>query len=97
MMVKLSDINTKHWQFGLNAPGVVTDIDDIKQCIYVLLVTRKGEVPLRPHFGSDIFNYIDNPVGAAIPKIKKAIVDAITEFEPRIKKIRRINVKVSYE
>lgn len=81
--MELKDIHTKHWQLGFTA-DVVTDIDDIKQCIDTILQTRKGSDPLRPHFGCSLMDYIDMPVNRAIPKMKKEILEALREFEPRI-------------
>jgi len=50
----------------------------------VILTTRKGTDPLRPHFGCGVFDYIDKPVNTSIPAMKKEILEALRKFEPRI-------------
>lgn len=74
--------------FQLSTIGVgaiVTGLEDIRQCIDFILRTVKGSDPLRPTFGSDVFDYIDKPLNIAIPNIKKAIFEAIDLWEPRVK------------
>lgn len=86
----LSNIYTKHWQIGLGTVSPVLDIEDIKQCIHTILMTRPGSDPLRPHFGCGIFDDIDKPVNSIVPSIKKKIVDALSKYEPRIEIIKII-------
>lgn len=67
---------------------LVTGVDDIGQCIYIILATPKGSDPHRPTFGSDLHNYIDFPIDAARPHIVREVVDALRLWEPRIKVMR---------
>jgi phage baseplate assembly protein W len=84
-MTPLTQISASHWQLALNRPGnVVTDADDISQCIQVILTTPKGSDPLRPEFACDLWRYIDAPISQAIPHIVREAWDAIETFEPRI-------------
>jgi len=84
-MTTLNEIKYVDWQPKLNYIGeVVQGIDDINQCIYIILTTQKGSVPHRPTFGSDIFKYIDYPVQEAIPNIIREVIDVITEWETRV-------------
>lgn len=62
---------------------VVTEVDDINQCISIILNTVKGSDPLRPLFGCDAFLFLDKPVNVAIPNIIKAIVEAVGIWEKR--------------
>lgn len=81
----VGDIHTQNWQMSLDAPDTVVEgVDDIRQCVDTLLKTRKGEDPLRPHFGCGLFDWIDKPNTTAIPNMKKEILDAITTYETRI-------------
>ena len=85
MVTILGDIKYVDWQPKLNEIGeVVQGIDDINQCIQIILTTQKGSVPHRPTFGSDIYQYIDYPVQEAIPNIIREVIDAITEWETRV-------------
>lgn len=84
-MANLQDIKSVDWQPKLNEIGsIVEDIDDIDQCIRIILMTRKGSDPHRPEFGSDIWQYIDAPVNVAIPNIIREAMDAINIWETRV-------------
>ena len=53
---------TTHWQLAPHLDSqVVQGIDDIHQCIDHIISTMKGSDVLRPEFGSDHFQYIDQP------------------------------------
>ncbi len=90
--MKLVDIVQPNWSFSLDAPGeVVEGIDEISQCIIVIIKTQKGSDPTRPDFGSDLFLYIDKPMTEALPKVIKSIVDGVNTWEQRVEV-----TKVSY-
>ena len=91
--MKVSDINNRNWQLSLGNTGIVTGVDDIRQCIATILTTRKGQDPLRPHFGCGLHDYVDKPVNSAIPKMKKEILSALSAYEKRIK-VTRITAEV---
>lgn len=82
--MNIDNLHTKNWQLGLNTTNVVVDIDDINQCVKTILLTRKGEDPLRPHFGCGLADYIDKPALASLPKMKKEILEAVAAYEPRV-------------
>ena len=85
-MTTLKEITYVDWQYKLNDIGSVAEgVDDINQCIAIILATRKGTVPHRPTFGSNIYKYIDFPVNEAIPNIIRESIDAIKQWETRIK------------
>lgn len=67
---------------------IVTGVADIGQCIYIILATPKGSDPHRPTFGSELHLYIDYPIAAARPHIVREVVDALRQWEPRIKVMR---------
>ena len=104
MVIKLNEIKYVDWQPKLNEIGEVAQgIDDINQCIYIILTTQRGSVPHRPTFGSDIFKYVDYPVQEAIPNIIREVIDAITEWETRVEisqvtaEFDKANVKIKVE
>lgn len=83
--MNLNEITSSEWSLSTTEIGeVVQGIDDIKQCLTILLFTRKGTDPLRPDFGCGAIDRIDQPVNSAIPSMIKDIIDAVTLFEPRI-------------
>lgn len=80
--------NARDWQLALGQPGaIVTDLDDIGQCIRVILTTPKGSDPLRPEFGADAGQYIDYPIDQAAPHLVRVCWDAIELWEPRVELI----------
>lgn len=89
MATKLSDIKATNWQLSVRMPGAVAEgIDDIRQCIQIIMTTTKGSDPLRPLFGSDIWRFIDQPVTQAVSGIAAEILDCIGKWEQRINIIR---------
>jgi phage baseplate assembly protein W len=84
MATNYKDIPTKDWGMSLTADGeVLTDIDDISQCIQIILNTRRGSSPIRPEFGTEIWKWIDKPTNVAIPNIKREILENVALWEPR--------------
>jgi phage baseplate assembly protein W len=81
-------ITSGYWQMKLAEPGIVQGLSDIQQCIYIILVTKKGTDPTRPNFGCGIYDYIDKPINIALPNMKREIAEAIAVYEPRVKIIR---------
>ena len=93
-MTNLNEITYVDWQLKLNSIGEIAQgVDDINQCIAIILLTKKGTVPHRPTFGSDIYKYIDYPINEATPNIVREATDAITMWETRIK-INSIKVEI---
>lgn len=90
--MRLKDIHSRNWSLSLNAySDVVQGVDDISQCIIVIVSNVKGTDPLRPDFGSDLFTYLDRPVTEAIPLMIQSAVGAIGIWETRVE-----ITKVSY-
>ena len=88
-MTPLTQITSRDWQLALGQPGdVVADLDDIDQCIRVILTTPKGTDPLRPEFACDLWRYIDHPIDVATPHLVREAWDAIETFELRVELIR---------
>ena len=90
----LEQIPTDFWQYSLaNAGEVVEGIDDIKQCLDILLSTQKGSVPLNPDLGIDIDAYIGQPASESAG-LKGEILNQIEIYEPRISVT---NIVIAYE
>ncbi|AWX15241.1 phage baseplate protein [Mergibacter septicus] len=77
---------TTHWQLAPNneTQSIIQGIEDIHLCIANILNTIKGSDILRPDFGSDHFQYLDQPEDIAIPNIVREIVLALQTWEKRI-------------
>jgi phage baseplate assembly protein W len=88
-MAVLTDITSTHWTFDINTPGrIVQGLQSIKQCVLLILTTQKGTDPLRPDFGCSAFDFIDQPVNVALPRMIKAISESLIKYEPRIEEVR---------
>lgn len=82
-------MNTKnfkhtHWQIAPENVEHIQGEDDLHQCIRNILSTRKGSDILRPDFGSDHFDYIDQPYDIAVPNMVREIFVAIDNWEKRV-------------
>lgn len=61
-------------------------IKSIQQNIRLILTTPKGSDIHRPDFGSNLWQFIDQPLNAiTLGRIKTEITDAIETWEPRVK------------
>lgn len=84
-----TDIQTQNWQIGTGALGEIAQgVDDIAQCIGIILNTVPGSDLLRPDFGSALVEYIDQPLPAARAGLKKALTRDIERWEPRVRVVR---------
>ena len=84
-MTTLNEITYVVCQLKLNTIGSVAEgVEDINQCIAIILTTPKGSVPHRPTFGSEIYKYVDYPVNKIVPNITREIIDAINLWETRV-------------
>ena len=72
---------------------VATDLKAIKQSIRNILLTRRGSVPGKPNFGSDLYNIIFSELDHLTMSIAKNYVsEALREFETRID-VKQVQVK----
>lgn len=82
-MTKKND--TRNWQVSIDNPlAIVEGIDDITQCIYIILTTVPGSDPLRPTFGSNVYRYMDKPLESVRAQIISAVTEAVGRWEKRI-------------
>lgn len=85
MASTLPNINTTDWSLSTGAADeLVVGIDDIAQCIDLILRTQPGTDPLRPKFGTRYIDHIDTPINIAAPRMVNEIVNAIELWEPRV-------------
>lgn len=83
--MNVADIKSSDWSLsGTEIGAAVEGVDDINQCIGIILSTQKGSDPFRPLFGSDIWEWVDRPLPIAVPNMKKAIREAIGLWERRV-------------
>jgi len=62
-----------------------TDLDLISDSIYVLLNTRKGEMPMVPDFGSSAASLLFQPINdITIGLITDALQNDVARWEPRV-------------
>jgi phage baseplate assembly protein W len=84
-LIRFDQIQSADWQPAIGQLGsVVTDLDDVGQCIQTILQTPVGSVPLTPLFGSRLHLYLDAPVNLVAPDLVRETTDALQLWEPRI-------------
>jgi hypothetical protein len=91
-MITLSDIAARDWSMRLDPPEaaggslgeIVAGLEDVGQCIRLIVTTPKGTDPLRPDFACDVFAFVDRPTTLMRPHVVREIVQAITRYEPRV-------------
>jgi phage baseplate assembly protein W len=84
-MATLLDITNNTWQLSADAFGeVVQGVNSIRQRIDIVLRTSLGSDPLRPEFGTEIYQYVDASVLVAAPAIKAEIITALAIWMPEV-------------
>jgi uncharacterized protein len=73
--------------FKLNQIGQqLTGIEEINQCLRILLLTQQRSLPNDPEFGTSIADYLTNPEqNRAL--IVAEVFESIAKYEPRAKVI----------
>ena len=80
----------KGWKFpvGVDSKGEIEMSEheqDIKEAIWIILSTAKGERVMRPDFGCGIHDFVFAAINAAnIGLIESSVREALTVWEPRI-------------
>ncbi|WP_299458838.1 GPW/gp25 family protein [uncultured Microscilla sp.] len=71
---------------------MVSEEEDIRQSLFVLLSTKQGERIIYPDYGSDIQSMIFEPIDVnTTTYLKETIRRAVLNFEPRIS-LEEVNV-----
>ena len=68
-----------------NSNSFVEGYNAIKQSWQIILNTIKGSDPLRPTFGSSLFNYIDKPLNIFEGEFYNTIIQDLENWEKRAK------------
>lgn len=75
----------RNWQIDINnSAAIVEGVNDIIQCIYIILTTIPGSDPLRPDFGSNVYKFIDKSANEVQGQLIYAAKEAIKKWEKRI-------------
>ncbi len=80
----------KGWKFpvGVDSQGEIEMSEheqDIKEAIWIILSTAKGERVMRPDFGCGIHDFVFAAINTAnIGLIESSVREALTMWEPRI-------------
>lgn len=62
--------------------------EKIRQSIYAILMTRQGERPLRPDFGSRIWDYVFAlPGETVLNRLRNEVVQAVCRWEHRVDEV----------
>lgn len=89
------------WQFPVkvdtaNGKILISEYEqDIREAIWIILSTAKGERVMQPDFGCGIHNFVFATLSTTtLEMVKKSVLDGLTRWEPRI---QLNNVTVSPE
>ena len=92
------DFLGRGWKFpvSVSAAGEITMSayeEDIKEAIWIILSTSKGERVMRPDFGCGIYEFVFAPINTAtIGMIEASVHEALTLWEPRIE-LEKVSVE----
>jgi phage baseplate assembly protein W len=65
--------------------ALVEDSEDIRQSLYILLHTSRGERVMVPTYGCDLWKYVFRTVTTSLlTELREVVRDAIEEWEQRI-------------
>lgn len=74
---------------GLGRFRPLTELEEIRQSVHLILTTRKGERPFRPRFGANLDQYAFEVMDTTTCNlIRQEVVAALQTWEPRIRNIR---------
>lgn len=59
--------------------------DDIRESIYIILMTKKNERAMMPEFGCNLYQYVfELPDAAYLNIIRSDVIEALALWEPRV-------------
>ncbi|MBZ0251808.1 MAG: GPW/gp25 family protein [Candidatus Methylomirabilis sp.] len=83
--VDLQDIRAEDWSPRLGSEGeVVEGVQDVAQCVAIIVATPPGSVAHLPEFAFDARAYMDRPINAIEGPLKRDLRAAILRWEPRV-------------
>ena len=101
-MDETKDFLGSGWKFPprLDARGrieLVHQEQDVEEAIKMIVMTRKGERPMRPEFGCDIHRLIFAPNDATTAGLaRRYVTEALMRWEPRIE-VRDVEAEADSE
>lgn len=79
------------WQFPITVDEITGRIvessyeENIRQSIYLIIMTKPSERVMRPDFGCEIHNFMfENIDYTTLSRMKQAVEEALIRWEPRI-------------
>jgi phage baseplate assembly protein W len=90
MVDSTKDFLGQGWKFppSVDARGrieLVGQEEDIEESIRIILLTNKGERPMRPEFGSELFTLEFQPGDmSTVGLARRYVIEALARWEPRI-------------
>lgn len=85
MTVNTKTLDTTNWQHARGTfGGVVTEVEDVEQCIGTICGCEKGTVVYNPNLGLPLKQFMDRPVNEVIPQMRQIIKIELESQEPRI-------------
>lgn len=103
------------WKFPVSVDPITGRIktsqyeEDIKEAIYIIITTRKGERAMEPEFGCRLSQYVFETMDySALARMEHEITEALSIWEPRITKVEvmvepdplesgKINISINYQ
>lgn len=93
-MQDLLALTSAYWQPKIGSLGdVVTELEDIHQCILTILSTPRGSDPHRPDFAVNLLDWVDRPITAVRSVMVRDVLQAIAVWEARAT-VKRVTVDV---
>lgn len=78
-------LNTQNWQHARGTiGGVVTEAEDVEQCIETICSCEKGSVIHNPELGLPLMEILDKPLTEVIPVLRQMVKTELEYQEPRI-------------
>lgn len=88
------DFLGRGWKFPVNVDGrgkveMSEYEEDIKEAIWIILGTSKGERVMRPDFGCGIHDHVFASINTStLGMIESSVREALTKWEPRIEVLK---------
>lgn len=82
--------------------------EDIKEAIYIILMTRKGERVMRPEFGCSLYDFVFETMDyGTLSRMEESVRRTLIMWEPRIRDVEvdieqdgresgRLNIRIQY-
>lgn len=96
-MQDLLALTSSYWQPKVGVLGdVVTELEDIHQCILTILSTPRGSDPHRPDFAVNLLDWVDKPINSVRAVMVQEVLRAIARWEARAV-VKRVTVDIGMD